>query len=241
MLKKAIYFVLIFFFSFKILESQILISPKKDNFEISLFGNYVSSASIQLNPFLNDPIEKFFSQELKGVYGIGISVKKKLFWDNFYLGLSTEYIKITDNTLDQFIYYNDTNYLHVRVTESVWMIPIEFSAIFDIPSFSEDFKIYLGGGLGLYFGDRKRSMIIFETETINRVPKINLQVLCGMEYKLTNNLSAILQVNFRQAQFNVTSRFPTDRFNYQGFDYFFTQELNSKIYIDGIKIGLGLG
>ena len=211
------------------------------DFEIAISGIYVTSATIQLNPFLNDPLEKYFSVDTKGGYGFGVSVKKKFFWDNFYLGLSTEYVKITDDGLSQYIYSNDTTYLNVKVTESIWMFPVELSAIFEIPAITENFKIYLGGGVGLYFGDRKRKIISFETETIKRNPKLNLQVLCGMEYKFSKNISGIFQMTFRQAQFNVFSRYPADRFYFEGYDYYFVQDLHSKIYFDGLKLNLGLG
>jgi len=239
--KRIFYISLLMLFFTESLKSQILLINARNDFQISIFTNYISSATVQLNPFINDPIEKFSSQELGGGYGIGISIKKRMFWDNFYISLSTEYAAIKDNTLDQYLYATDTDYLHVRVTESIWMVPVELSAVFDIPSFADNFKIYLGGGLGLYFGDRKRSMIIFETETINRVPKLNLQVICGMEYKLANNMSAIFQVSFRHAQFNVDSKYPADRFYYEGLNYLFDRELNSKIYMDGLKFSLGIG
>jgi len=239
---KNILILCICFLSGKSIYSQnIPVQVRNSELQFAVTGNYVTSATIQLNPFLNDPLEQYFSQDLKGGYGFGFSVKKKFFWDNFYVGLSTEYIKITDDGLSQYIYNNDTNYLNVRVTESVWMVPVELSAIFDLPPITENLKIFLGGGFGLYFGDRKRKMILFETETINRYPKFNLQVLCGMEYRLAKNVSGIFQVCFRQAQFNIHSKFPADRFTYLGYDYYFVQEYNSKIYFDGLKLSLGLG
>ena len=222
-------------------KTQGLLKINSENFQISVLGNFVSSATIELNPFSNNSIDKFASEDINGGYGFGFSIKKRLFSENFYISLSTEYIKLNDDQNSEYLYYNDTNFLKVRVYETIWMVPVELSVLFDIPSISDELKIYLGGGIGVYFGDRIRRIINFETETISRTPKLNLQVLCGMEYRLTKYLSAILQVNFRTAQFNVQSRYPADRFTYQGYDYLFAKDINSKIYIDGLKVCLGLG
>ncbi len=241
MFKKLIILTVILFYFWSEGNAQGLLKINGENFQISILGNYISSATIELNPFSFNSVDKFASEDITGGYGFGFSIKKRIFSDNFYISLSTEYIKLKDDQNSEYLYFNDTNFLKVRVYETIWMVPIEFSVLFDIPSIADELKIYLGGGIGVYFGDRIRRIINFESETISRTPKLNLQVLCGMEYRLTKYLSAILQVNFRTAQFNVQSRFPTDRFTYQGYDYLFERDINSKIYIDGLKVCLGLG
>jgi len=224
----------------KVSYPQSFLDIKPDNFQLAVFGNYVTSAEIEINPLTSNSIDRFSSEEINGGFGVGFSVKKRIFLDNFYISLSTEYIKINDDQNAQYIYNNDTNYLKVRVYETIWMVPVELSFIFDVPSIADELKIYFGGGLGIYFGDRKRRIINFETETLSTSPKLNLQVLCGMEYKFSKNISAIMQFNFRDAQFNIHNRYTTDRFVYQGYDYFFEQDMYSKIYFDGLKICLGL-
>ena len=128
-------------------KTQGLLKINSENFQISVLG------TIELNPFANNSIDKFASEDINGGYGFGFSIKKRLFSENFYISLSTEYIKLNDDQNSEYLYYNDTNFLKVRVYETIWMVPVELSVLFDIPSISDELKIYLGGGIGLYFGD----------------------------------------------------------------------------------------
>ena len=121
--------------------------------------NYVSSATIQLNAYSNDLFERGQTEELDGGYGYGISIRKKIFNENISIGFSTEYLKIYDDELTE-LFSTETARIRAKVTEELWMMPVEFSGYFNIPNFTEDLEIYLGGGVGLYFGDRQRTRCV---------------------------------------------------------------------------------
>lgn len=209
-------------------------------FVFSASANYVSSASILLNPGSSDIIEKNMSVDLDGGYGYGFSVRKKIFNDDIFIGISTEYIKITDDQLST-ILENDYEYERVRVTETVEMIPVELSAYFNIPKFVSNLNIFVGGGVGFYFGDRTRKMTGMETQTVSKSPMFSLNVLFGAEYMLDKNFCLNMEIKVRDGKYKVRSRFPENNVTLNGQTYYFEQEFESKIFIDGLKVSFGIG
>jgi hypothetical protein len=231
---------LLFFLNSGYTFSQVFsFSSLYEGLSLSLTGNYVSSASIQLYPNSNNIVEKNSFEELQGGYGYGVSLRKKFFRDDLYIGITTEYIKIHDDELTQLI-QNDTNFLKIRVTETVWMIPLELSLIFNIPSITDELRVYLGGGIGVYFGNRVRRILGMDTETKSRDALLNIHVLSGLEYFFEDNISALFEVRFRQAQYRVTSSYPTGQVVINGDTYNFAKDLNSKVFFDGLKLSAGL-
>lgn len=202
--------------------------------------NYISSATIQLNPFSTDLIEKNSEIELKGGYGYGLILKYSLSGSDLYVGLATEFIRIEDNefveTLEQ-----DTSIIRGRVSEKIEMIPIELSVYFTLPQVVNGLNIFLGGGGGIYFGNRTRQFGGMTTTTENKRPMVGVLVLVGAEYQLFKNFSVYFETRFRQAEYRVKSVFPRNYIIYEGIPYYFNPVLNSKIFIDGIKLSLGVG
>ena len=232
--------VLSFFLGYQDTQSQVFsLASVYEGLSLSITGNYISSASIQLYPNSKNIVERNTFEDLKGGYGYGFSLRKKFFRDDLYIGITTEYIEIEDSELTQLI-QSDTNYLKVRATERVWMIPIEMSLIFNVPSITDELRVYLGGGIGVYFGNRVRKILDMETETKSKDALLNIHVLSGLEYFFEDNLAAMFEVRFRQAQYRVESSYPTCEAVIDGRNYTFEQNLNSKIFIDGLKLSFGI-
>jgi hypothetical protein len=210
----------------------------KDDYIISFSGNYVSSATILLNPFSADIYERNSSIELGGGYGYGFTFRKKIPKSDLYIALSTEYLKIYDDQNTQTL-IQDTNYFKVRAYETLRLFPVELSLFFNVPSFSENLRIYLGGGLGLYFGDRIRKIIKFETTTTETRLGANIHILCGIQYYFSSNFSLFFETKFRNAQFTVSSQYSVNNVDINGITYYFEQYLKSKMNIDGIKLSIG--
>lgn len=200
---------------------------------------YISSATVQLFPFSNNQIERSVTEELSGGYGYGIAFRKKFLRDDLSFGLSTEYIKIVDSELTQ-TFDNDTDRYRVRVTEELSMIPIELTGYFNIPNFTEDLKIYLGGGVGVYFGDRKRTVLNVQSKTISKQAGFSFVVLSGIEFNFTKAVSGVFELRFRQAEYSVKSEYPVSNIKINGTTFPMDKNLNSKIFVDGLKLSLGL-
>lgn len=228
--------ILLFILLFKSGYSQSFIK----NLKIIVTGNYVTSATIQLNPFTTDIVEKNSSVDLKGGYGYGFIIKQKLFGSGLDIGLGSEYIRIEDNELVETL-EQDTSIIRGRVSETVEMVPIELAIYFSLPEVVKNLNIFLGGGGGIYFGDRTRHFAGMTTTTEYKRAMPGILVLVGAEYRLLKNLSVYFETRFRQAGYRVRSTFPRNYIIYQGTPYYFNPVLDSKIFIDGLKLSLGVG
>lgn len=201
--------------------------------------NFVSSASILLNPFSTNFIERNTSEELSGGYGYGITVRKKFFRQDLSFGITAEFLKITDDELTQ-TFETDSTRVKARVNEELLILPVEFTGYFNIPDFTPDLKIYLGGGIGVYFGDRKRTIHNIQSKTISKEAGFSFVILSGMEYYFSTNISGLFEFRFRQGEYKVKSEYPVSSIEINGTTYPLEQTLNSKVFIDGLKLSLGL-
>lgn len=200
---------------------------------------YVSSANIQLYPYSTDYFEKNYTEDVDGSYGYGITLRKKVFSHDLSFGISLEFLKITDSELTQ-TFSNDSITVRARVTEELSVMPLEFTGYFNLPNFTENLNIFLGGGIGYYFGDRKRTVLNIQSTTVSKKPGVSFIILSGMEYFFTKEFSGVFEIKFRQAEYSVRSTFPDSQIKINGNYYQIDRELNSKIFIDGLKLSIGI-
>ncbi|MBM4157570.1 MAG: hypothetical protein FJ216_02180 [Ignavibacteria bacterium] len=233
-----IIFILIFMSGISYSQENFLGKIFKD-IEITPSFNYITSASIQLNPYSSNPVESNTVIDLNGGTGFGITLKKGIYKDYLYLGLSSEYVKIIDDNQVQYLFTYD-DFKLAKATETIWMVPLEISLYFNVPSFTEDLNIFLGGGAGIYFGDRIRKFYNLETKTNSSRQILNIHTMFGLQYCLSDNFFAAFEVKFRQGEFEVNSSFPTGAVYINNEYYFFEQNLNSKIFFDGLKLSFGI-
>lgn len=234
------YFILIIlFFSGKTYSQQISEASIGNGFSIMPSVEYVSSASIQLYSNSRDVFLRGLTEQLDGGYGYGISLRKKFFRQDLSFGITTEYLKIFDDQLSE-LFESDSVRVRSRVTEELWIVPVEFTGYFNIPNFNEDINIYLGGGFGVYFGDRRRTIANLSTKTISRSPGYSLIVLSGFEVLMSEQFSGVFEVRFRQGEYSVISQFPSSTVTLNGRVYPLEQNLNSTVFVDGLKLSLGV-
>lgn len=210
-----------------------------NGFSIMPSVEYVSSASIQLYANSKDLFLKGQTEELSGGYGYAISLTKKLFRQDLSFGITLEYLNVYDNELTQ-TFSSDSLVVRARVSEELWVVPIEFSGSFSIPKFTDDINIYLGAGLGMYFGDRRRTVLNVQSKTISKDANFSFIILSGMEVLFTNQISGVFEIRFRQGEYSVISEYPSSTININGNEYPLEQNLNSKIFVDGLKLSLGI-
>jgi hypothetical protein len=216
-------------------------SPDLGSHDLSVrfSGNFISSASIQLNPYSQNIVEKNSFAYLGSGFGYGVSISKKFLRNDLSLVLSTEYVKINDNNVTATL-INGSNAVKVNVTESLWMVPVELSVNFNLPKMAQNLNIFIGGGLGVYFGDRKRTIANISTETIQSTPMLNLHIMTGMEYFINNRLSGVFEMKFRDAGFKVQNSFPNAFIGVNGMTFPLPTQYDSKVYVDGMKLSVGL-
>lgn len=209
-------------------------------FSITAFGMYVSSSELQNNPHSTDPIEKNAMIELDGGFGYGaeIGYNPGIFDSDIMFYVSSEYLKIDQR--DLVLDFDDgTNHYSVGMREEFYMIPVEAGLKWPLPVSSEEFKIYIGGGAGMYFGDRKRTISYLQSSTINKIPGFSLNILAGVEYFVARNLSANLELKFREANFDVESKFNSNRIIIEDAEFELTNPFYSRLLAEGVRISAG--
>lgn len=215
-------------------------SPLDKNFSVTFQMNYVSSASIQLFAFSPSEIERNIFQETRGGYGYSGVLKSNLFGSNISLALNVEYLKITDEENTIFLQTANGPSVRARLVEIIEVMPVELTAIFNIPYLTDDLNVYLGGGAGAYFGDWKRRLLGVESATISKRPGISFHVLSGFQYSFYQNLSAGFEIRFREGQYEVNNEFEQNEFLINGNSYSVQKSYNSKVFVDGLRLSLGL-
>lgn len=210
-------------------------------FSVYLYGTYVSSSELQNDPKSSDPIERDATVELDGGYGYGAEIMYDpgIYNSGIRFFLSSEYLKVDQSDLE-FILDNGSTQGKVRMREKFTMVPVEFGVKWNLPVTSDNLKIYIGGGGGVYFGNRTRNIADLQSTTVNTKPGFSLNILSGLEYFAARNLSADLELKFREASFDVESKFSENQINVNGTVYQLTNPFYSRIIVDGVRVSLGL-
>ncbi len=210
-------------------------------FTLQVFGMYVSSAELQNNIKSSISFVRDASIELKGGYGYGAEITYNPNISNFdvLFYISSEYLKAKDDEL-VLRFENDSAANTVRFTEEYNMIPFEAGLKWNLPVSSERFKVFIGGGGGIYFGNRTRSIGPYKTSAVTRKPGFSMNVLAGLEYFIERNLSLDFEFKFREANFESEDRFDSDQITIGGNIYSLDNPLYSRILVDGTRLSAGI-
>ncbi len=208
---------------------------------LQVYGMYVSSAELQNNLGSSVSFLRDASIELKGGYGYGAELTYNPNINNFdvVFYFSSEYLKVKDDEL-LLRFENDSGSSSVRFTEEYNMLPFEAGLKWNLPVSTERFKIYIGGGGGLYFGNRTRTIGPYKSSPISRKAGFSMNVLAGLEYYLKRNLSLDFEFKFREATFDTQDRFDVDYITIGGNVYSMDNPLYSRILVDGTRLSAGI-
>ncbi len=213
--------------------------PEK-KFSITLYGTYISASQLLENPRSTNPIERDITTELNGNYGYGaeLNYTPPLFETGLILYASAEYFKVTSDNIIYRLYAGE-NKASIRFTEKFSLIPLELGIKWHLPVSTDNFKIYIGGGGGIYFGDRTRYFAGMTSENIAKTPGFSLNVLTGIEYYIARNLSANFELKFREASFDAESKYNKGVVNINGTNYNITNPFYTRFIIDGVRVSAG--
>ena len=223
-------------------ETEISFYNPNKKFSVSVYGTFISSSQLQNNPKSSDPIEKNAMTTLKGGLGYGAELNFKPSLGNLDLTffLSTEYFAAQKNDL-YFRILQDTLSAILLVAEQFHMVPVEAGVKWDLPLSSNRVKVYIGGGGGLYFGDRIRTIANnLVSNTTYKKANFSLNILSGVDYFIGKNISANFEFKFREASFDVESTFTQNTININGQEFKLDNPVYSRIIVDGVRLSLGL-
>ena len=210
-------------------------------FSITLYGTYISASELLENPRSTNTFEREISTKLNSGYGYGVELNyaPPLFESELLIYLSAEYLKV--NTDELLLKLSDgVNKASVKVKEKFMMIPLELGIKWLLPVSTDNFKLYIGGGGGIYFGDRTRTMQNLVSTNIEKTPGFSLNILSGIGYYIARNLSADFELKFREASFDVESKYNTNIININGTQYYITSPFYTRFNVDGVRISAGL-
>ncbi len=219
---------------------EINFNSISNSFSVYAYGMYISSAELQDNVQSNVPFLRDASVEINGGFGYGgeLTYNPNIRDLDIVFFVSAEYLKARDDQLALY-FQQDTNSANVRFTEEYRLFPIEAGLKWNLPVGTERFKIYIGGGGGLYFGSRTRTLGNLKSTESSVNPGFSLNVLAGLEYFVARNLSLDFEFKFREASFDSESRFSTDYITVKGIDFRLDNPFYSRIIVDGPRLSLG--
>jgi opacity protein-like surface antigen len=204
------------------------------DFGFSINYRYTTTSKIFLQPnspdeFLrrtNTPIEDIWSYSGEFRYRLSESI---------ILGLSVENIKKTENLEIPLSFNQRTN-----AQNGYRIIPVEISLYYFLP-FSTDFwKFYMGGGFGYYWGEHVRDFNGISAVNISRDFAYGIQIGLGMDYIITDFLSAKFEMRFRDPEIEIKSKYSADSVVIGGETFLFNSEpFESKVNIDGATFSFG--
>jgi len=154
--------------------------------------------------------------------------------ESVILGLRVEYMKETEFGRN----LNDPRFI---VEDGFELIPLELSAYYYLPFSTDDFKFFMGGGLGVYFGKHLRK---FGNATLDKVSQkfaYGIQVQVGLDYLITDFLSTRFEMRFRDPEIEVTSKYSKEIVNYN--DLLLQLDatnFDTRINVNGVTFTLGL-
>jgi len=173
------------------------------------------------------------------IYHPGIEVRGKLHEDIF-LSLCSDYFKaVTDE--QRLTVISDLIPKSVKIEDGFVAVPVELTLNYRLPFSGSEFKFYMGGGVGYYFGSHYRKIGDIEANNAERQHAYGIQVGLSMEYVYRENYILHAGMKFRDPQFNVKSTYSKRETDINGMHIYVAQEsFDSKINIDGITFFMGV-
>lgn len=217
----------------------LLIQSQDRKNRFTFWGNYTTSAKIYLSPFSSDPFirNSFFS--VGGFYHYSFEYGYFVL-DDILVSINIEYARASSSgknltVLQQLLTST------IEVEDGFEVYPIELSIYYMLPFSLEKFKFFMGGGVGVYFGNHIRKFGDASVSNLERKFAYGIQVAALMEYQINNFLSALVGMKFRDPQFTVKNKYDKKEVSYQNKIILVAQDsFDSKINLDGLNFMLGL-
>lgn len=226
------------FVAFIIVSSTISAQYNGNDFGLYLAANYTTSARFFLNPDATQKLIREDNVELVDNYSGSIELRYRLA-ESIMLGVGTEYIEKVSKERNVIGFHPQL--AGVEVEEGYQMIPVEASIYYFIPFSTDNLKFYMGGGLGIYFGEYIRDFADVSLENTGRDFSWGIHGRMGMDYMVTNYFSVRGEMKFRDPDFRMESKYNKEFFVYQGKTRTLPQKpFATKINIDGMTFAFGL-
>lgn len=199
---------------------------------IALKGNLTTSSRLFTDPNSPDMFERSQYLALQDFFGYGVELRYQIPESNIALGLSADYIRAKN---DRSITIVSTV---VPIENGYRVVPVELTGYFLIPLSGPTFGVYMGGGVGAYFGAGVYKVGDTEAPTTSTENGYGIHVLGGVSYRFTSWFSLEAEMKFRDLQFKTSNHFASSTVIYK--DVVVPVEpLDASIHTDGVVFQLG--
>ncbi len=182
--------------------AQTVPSAAPFSISVAFKGSYTTSARFLYN--VDKPDQFLDSKYFSSIFGFGGSVRAN-FDGDFAVGISTGKIKFAESSIVQYIIGGDQ--VLVPVNEGFVLYPVELSGYFFLPFSTDHFRVYLGGGVGAYFGERNYSIGAESMHAENSPSGFGIHVLTGVEFAIFPKVMLQSELKFRDPQFDSVNKF----------------------------------
>lgn len=205
------------------------------NFSLSLKGSFTTSTRFLYN--IDRPSMYGEQRIISSNLGYGADIRWNILWDRFFLGLSVEKISALEMVTINYLQSD----MPIPFEEGFELTAMELSGYYVVPISSEQIKFYLGGGFGIYDGDRRFSIAAIKAATVSSSSYIGIQVMTGIDYQLFARMGVRFEIKFRDPHFDVTTKFDQMTTDYHGRIVQLPQgEYVTKINLFGVNYAGGL-
>jgi hypothetical protein len=204
-------------------------------FSVAAHGMLTTASKLFEHPNARDELIRGLYTPIDPVYGAGIDVRTDIPALGLRFGLGAD---VLTRTVSSSAPYTSPP---VPIEDGYVAVPVELSAYFSIPVGGETVDFYIGGGAGVYFGERRYSFAGVRAVTVDRNVQPGIHVLTGVEYALGAVLALRSELKFRNIQLETTQQFPVTSTIYEGVTVPLPQEpFTSRVQIDGMSVSLGV-
>ena len=203
---------------------------------VILKGNLTSSVEIYPNPKSSDPGLRAQYYSLDNVIGAGVEVRYRIPESLVAIGLSSDYLHAVQSRSVPMASRQE-----VPVEDGYTVVPVEFSAYFIIPASGPTLGLFMGGGVGAYFGRREYSFAGVSAPVVSTAPGFGIHVLAGVSYRVMEQFSVVGEMKFRDLQFQSTNAFQVDQISAGGAVFNVGRRpFESRVQTDGVVFQIGV-
>lgn len=207
-------------------------SSQESTIAVVVRGSFTTGSQLFTDPDSPDPLDRASFVPLENLFGGGIELKYAISETNLAVGFSLDYIRATQTGLTS---------AQVPIEDGYRVLPVELTAYFTIPISGKNVDLFMGGGGGVYFGERIYRLAGVDAPSVGTRPGAGIHVLAGAMFKITSLFSIIGEMKFRDLQFDAANAFSVSRITYDGrvieVD---TESFSSEVHTDGVVFHLGI-
>jgi opacity protein-like surface antigen len=204
-------------------------------FSVFLKGNLTTTGRLFPNPGATDPLARAQSYGFTDFFGYGFEVQYDIAGTNISLGVSGDIIRSAQSGTVIAVAQ-----VAVPSDDGFRIFPVELTGYFRIPIAGSSFRIFMGGGGGVYFGERLYSFAGLYAPMVSSTPGYGIHVLAGVSYLFTDHISLSMELKFRDAHFESTNTFNQAQVRYGDIIVNLPRKpFLSSIHTDGMVVQFG--